>query len=192
MRATVSNDFGFKGMHHDDMKLAFKRLIKIHHPDLGGDTATCQLLNAEFAYWYARAATEHVKAEKTESATDDKKREYYQNHYSVKFAESLEELIRNIYATNIDLLDGIEIDLIGVFVWIRGIKATDKDVQTTIKSLGFTGGFKRHDDGTSEYMWKCTPMLRRFGADPNIDNIERKYGKENKNRRASNGLTVYR
>jgi hypothetical protein len=33
----------------EELKLEYKRLCKIHHPDLGGDTATMQLINAEYA-----------------------------------------------------------------------------------------------------------------------------------------------
>lgn len=193
MRATVSNDFGFKGMHHDDMKLAFKRLIKVHHPDLGGDTATCQLLNAEFAYWYARAATEHVKAEKVaEAQARGKNTEYHENRYTSAFVESLEEMIAWIYSQNIDLMPGISVDVKGVFIWISGIKPEHAEIRNAIKAHGFTGGWKTHDDKTSEYMWKYTPAMRSFGTNHNIDDISRKYGNTNKNRRASNGLTVYR
>lgn len=33
----------------DQLKAEYKRLCKIHHPDLGGDTATMQQINAEYA-----------------------------------------------------------------------------------------------------------------------------------------------
>ena len=33
----------------EELKAEYKRLCKIHHPDLGGDTATMQEINAEYA-----------------------------------------------------------------------------------------------------------------------------------------------
>lgn len=31
----------------DELKREYKRLAKLHHPDVGGDTATMQQINAE-------------------------------------------------------------------------------------------------------------------------------------------------
>lgn len=40
----------FKGINKvEDLKAEYKRLCKIHHPDLGGNTATMQAINAEYA-----------------------------------------------------------------------------------------------------------------------------------------------
>ena len=32
----------------DDLKREYRRLAMLHHPDVGGDTATMQAINAEF------------------------------------------------------------------------------------------------------------------------------------------------
>lgn len=199
MRATVSNDYGFKGMNHEDMKASYKRLVKIHHPDLNPNdresaTERTKILNAEFAYWYSRAATDYVRSEKVAEEKEKgntTKAERHAQYYNESFAELLERLILDVYATNIDMLDGVSVDLKGVFVWISGIKPEHVKERNAIKELGFTGGWKRHDDGTSEYMWKCTPFLKRFGSNNNIDDISRKYGSINKNR-TKYGMTVSR
>jgi hypothetical protein len=193
MRATVSNDYGFAGMNHEDMKASYKRLVKIHHPDLNPNdresaTERTKILNAEFAYYFARAATEYVRNEKVNNADTEEKKEYYRNRYNDVFVESLEAMINEIYSRNIDQIQNVSVDLVGVFIWIAGISWDMKDTQAQVKSLGFQGSYKHHDDGAKEYMWKWTPEIKRFGSNSNIDDIKRKYGTENKNRRGSYGL----
>jgi hypothetical protein len=195
MRA-MTNVYGFQGMNHEDMKKSYRRLALENHPDTNPDdrdgaTERMKILTTEFSYWYARAATDYVRDQKVSEADTDSKKDYYRTRYNDAFISSLEEMINAIYATNIDLITGITVDLVGVFIWIAGIKYDMKDAQQQVRALGFQGSYKYHDDGSKEYMWKWTPMIKRFGADPNIDNIQRKYGAINKNR-TKYGMTVSR
>lgn len=51
----------------DELKREYRRLAMIHHPDVGGDTATMQAINAEFEAAFPRLRMEHNKTAATPS-----------------------------------------------------------------------------------------------------------------------------
>jgi len=167
------------------------------HPDvckelsLEDATRKMQQINAEFAFWYARAASSEVKDRKVNE--NPNKREYYETHYtSATYIDSLEAMIKWILDEGIDYINGISVDIVGVFIWIAGIRYEDADIRAKVKAVGFQGSWKYHDNGDREYMWKWTPEIRRFGSNDNIDDIKRKYGSESVKGRRGNGAMIAR
>lgn len=169
------------------MKKLRRDLSLTWHPDVCSDpnaTKIMQQINAEFAYWYARAASEDVYQEKTAKAASEGKTWDYSKYRKAEYHESLESMINWFFNNGLDRIDTLNADIVGVFIWIGGIKAEDKELRELVKSVGFQGGYKYHDDGTREYMWKWTYEIKRFAANPNIDDIKRRYGSEDvRNRR---------
>lgn len=161
------------------MKAEYKKLVKIHHPDLGGDLETMKKLNNEFSFWYSRAASEEVYTRKTDEQPDKD----YSKYRNSEYISNLESMINWLLGQNLDRFAGVEIDLVGVFIWISGITVEQKEAREIVKAVGFQGSFKKHDDGSSEYLWKWTPEIKRFAANPNIDSIKRTYGSFNQNRK---------
>jgi curved DNA-binding protein CbpA len=161
----------------EEMKIAYRTLVKQYHPDLnkGIDDSFIKQINNEYSFWYARVASKEIYNQKT-SADPSKD---YSKYQSDVFIQSLEDMIREIYSRNLDQIYGITIELMGVFIWIAGIGVEDEEVRNIVKSLGFNGAYKYHNDGTRTYMWKWTYELRRFKADPNIDRIRERYGSQN-------------
>jgi len=95
----------FKGMKTtQEIKDEYRRLAKIHHPDIGGDLRTMQQINAEYAVAMANA----LRAEKP-GQTDAQ----YESAESI--AESIRAAIERIIALN-----GIEIEICGLWVWVSG------------------------------------------------------------------------
>lgn len=183
MPATISTKFFNGRMTADEMKKLYRKLALEWHPDINhapNALEMMKLINAEFSYWYARAATEQVKEEKSQN--NPGKKEYYSQHYSYEFIENLEKMIQWIYDNNIDRMPGLTVDVVGVFIWIAGITPEMNEERAKVKAVGFQGGYKWHDDGSKEYMWKWTPEIKRFKSNPNIDDIKRTYGSERKNR----------
>lgn len=156
----------------EQMKVEYRKLVKIHHPDLGGDLETMKRLNNEFSYWYSRAASNEVYERKTAEQPDKD----YSKYTSQEYIDSLEAMINWLFDQNLDRFDGVQVELIGVFVWISGITFDQKEAREIVKAVGFQGSYKHHDDGSKEYMWKWTPEIKRFSSNPNIDDIRRSYG----------------
>lgn len=174
-------------MSADELKATYRRLVRDLHPDLHPeiDDSKIKTLNNEYAYYYARAASSEVHAAKTEK---DPSKDY-SKYTSASYIESIEAMIAWLIENNVytyETIGDLEedrnsgrlyVDLVGVFIWIGGIGRDDIEIRNTVKSAGFQGSVKFHDDGSREYMWKWTPEIRRFGSNANIDDIYRKYGK---------------
>jgi hypothetical protein len=161
-----------------EMKNEYRNLAKKYHPDLGGDTKTMQEINSQFAYQYARTASKEAYESKTQQSPDKD----YSKYQNDRYINDLEKMIAWIYDNNIDRIQSITVELIGVFIWIGGIRVEDKEVRERIKDVGFQGSWKITDEGDKAYMWKWTPEIKRFKAEDNIDTIRRNYGSQDKKR----------
>ena len=98
----------------EELKKEYHRLARENHPDLGGDTATMQQINAEFEKAAERIASGYTMDDQNaESAAD-----------IAEFASVLNILFG---------LGGIEIELCGTWLWITGSTYAHKDA---IKAAG--------------------------------------------------------
>ena len=174
-RSNVTSQYFNGSMTAETMKKLHRKLVMQYHPYLNKnvDIRIIQTINAEYSYWYARAASEEVYTRKSEENPD--KQEYYQNRYrSREYIDSLENMINWILNNNIDGIDGITVELIGVFIWIGGIKPEDVEIRAKIKNVGFQGSWKI-DGADKVYMWKWTPEIKRFNSEPDINKIRARY-----------------
>ena len=95
----------------NELKTEFKKLAKKFHPDRGGDTATMQEINAQYAE-ALRVISNGMQFEAEE----------------VKIAEDFQKIINELIN-----LEGLIIDLVGNWIWVYGSTVEHKN---TIKSLG--------------------------------------------------------
>jgi len=168
-------------MSADEMKKTYKQLALTWHPDICKDvnaTRIMQEINEAFSYLYARVSSREVYETKS---TENPERDY-SKYTSQAYIDSLEAMINWIYSNNIDRVESITVEIIGVFIWIAGIKPEDKDIREKIKAEGFQGSWKHTDLAESVYMWKWTPEIRRFSGEDNIDKIRKHYGSSNQKR----------
>lgn len=91
----------------DELKKAYKAAAMKYHPDMGGDTATMQAINAEYT-----ARFEVLKRSQNEQAAEDT------TGKTRATAESAGDFIQIINA--LLKLDGLEIELCGRWLWIGG------------------------------------------------------------------------
>lgn len=89
------------------LKIEYKRLCKIHHPDLGGQVEVMQAINAQYSAMLA-----NVDLGKS----------------TVEIEESIMNIIRAA-----SVLHGVRVELCGNWVWLTGETFTWKE---QIKSLG--------------------------------------------------------
>ena len=104
----------------EELKALYRKLAMKHHPDLGGNTETMKSVNNEYD-----ALFEDVKSYRRNA-----KGEVY-----TKETTEAPEHFRDIVDALIKLqMEGVEIELIGSFLWVSGNTKPYKD---EIKELGF-------------------------------------------------------
>src|ERR1043165_10220442 len=86
----------------EEVKATYKRLAKQYHPDCGGDTATMQAINTEYAFACAKILKgENLTAEETDE----------QIRMSEQYRKIIEQIIN---------LAGIVIEVVGHWIWVTG------------------------------------------------------------------------
>ena len=91
----------------DELKKCYKAVAMKYHPDMGGDTATMQAINAEY-----EARFEILKrSQNAQAAEDPTGRTRATSETAGDFIEIINHLLR---------MDGLEIELCGRWLWIGG------------------------------------------------------------------------
>lgn len=178
MSATITNVYEFKGMNANDMKLAYKRLVKKLHPDISGYDSTddMKILNGEFAYWYAIAARDFVYNAKVADKPESRDW-YYSQYHSATYVHDLASAINALLNNKIYTNDLYDVEIVGVFVWIFGVGKEDKMAHSELRGMGFQFKMK-WDEARKESIpaWFYTPNYRRINTNTTRQYMERKYG----------------
>lgn len=88
----------------DALKHEYRRLCKIYHPDLGGDTATMAAINDEYDDAFRRLQSGSTTAQQTAEANE---------------TEETPEAFRAVISQLV-ILAGINIEICGSWVWVTG------------------------------------------------------------------------
>lgn len=89
----------------NELKAEYRRLVMLHHPDCGGDTATMQAINAEHDKVF-----EVLKRKQNVAAQTDPK-----IHVTTETPEEFRLIVEALLRLN-----GIEVELCGSWLWIAG------------------------------------------------------------------------
>jgi hypothetical protein len=115
----------------EDVKVRYRELAKTHHPDIGGNTETMQAINAEYHATLARLDGQES------TGTDGKRHRYtYQREREQAIMDKIAELLRVLPA-------GVEVLLIGLWVWIQGTSREDTETRAALKKAGCSWHGKR-------------------------------------------------
>lgn len=135
----------------EEVKAAYKKLAKQYHPDCGGDTATMQAINTEYAFAC-------VKILKGENLTDEEADE--QIRLSEEYREVIEQIIH---------LAGIVIEVVGNWIWVTG---NTYPVRKQLKDAGLFFASKK-----VAWYYRAEEHRSR-GSGKTLDEIRAKYGSE--------------
>lgn len=146
-------DFFSSSMTVDEIKLEFRRLAKIHHPDLGGDLEEMKRLNAEFedalkGIWRKEGYSEESCENKYQAASE-----------SMAKAHELAAIASTL-----------SVEVCGVWVWVSGDTRTHKDA---LKAAGC-----RWSKDKGAWYWKpdwCRKSSHRVWS---FDEIRSSFGSE--------------
>ena len=134
----------------DEVKAAYRRLAKENHPDCGGDTATMQEINRQYA-----AAVENIK--RTGSAAD-------RAHAAQEVPEEFVAAVNAVVG-----LKGVVLELVGAWLWATGDTRQHKDA---LKAAGYKWASKKK-------AWYWHPIwAASAGSKMSLDQIRDKYGAE--------------
>ena len=138
------------------VKSEYRRLAKLHHPDLGGDTATMQQINAEY---HARLESLHGQ---TNLGTDGREHTYY---YHRDVEQEVMDKISELLALR---LPNVTIELVGTWVWVYG---DTRPVKDQLKAAGCWWHSKRR-----KWYWRRPTSYRREYSGLSFDALRGCYG----------------
>lgn len=135
----------------DEVKSLYKKLAMENHPDRGGDTATMQAINTEYAFACAKLAK---GAGLSDEEADTEIR------LSEEYRRAIEKIIN---------LPGIVIEIVGNWIWVTGNTRPVKDI---LKDAGFYFASKK-----CAWYYRNEAFKTRGNGAP-LEQIRRKYGSE--------------
>jgi len=139
-----------------EIKSLYRRLAMQHHPDHGGDCKTMQEINAQ--YLSALAG----KNESHERGSDGEQHVYY---YNAKDEQAIIDKIAELLHLR---LPGIEVWLIGKWIWVKG---DTRPVKDALKAAGL----RWHGERLAWY-WKPYSGYTHYNKDIDFDGLARTYG----------------
>ena len=137
----------------DELKKEYRRLVMIHHPDHGGDTATMQAINAEHDALFEALKAKHNA-------------EHDEDHQTTETPEEFREIIEALLR-----MDGVEVELCGSWLWIGGNTRAHKD---DLKAAGC-----RWSSSKKLWYWRHAEDAQRWHRGRStIGEIRTKYGSQ--------------
>ena len=127
------------------------KLLKINHPDNGGDTETCKAINIEYDF-----LLERLPKDDSGKTAENMKQE-------IKIDQALREVLNVIIR-----FDGLNIEIVGSWIWCDGNSYPYKE---TLKECGFQWSRARKK-------WHYTPYESGWhkGQKKDFNEIRNKYG----------------
>lgn len=150
----------------DELKKEYRRLAMIHHPDHGGDTATMQAINGEYAETFARLKNQHNAAADEAHQTTETPEE---------FIAIISQLLR---------IPGLIVELCGSWLWITGETYAVRD---QLKAAGC-----RWSSSKKAWYWHHPEEGHRWHkGTATMSDIRTKYGSQTyKGRTAAEAITA--
>ena len=112
----------------EQLRKQYKDLLKKHHPDNGGNLSDMQEINSEYDRLFKVLKNRHESkaADNNESNT---KTDFNNMKYDFSEDAKLREVLQQIIT-----FEGINIEIVGCWIWVDGNTYGYKD---TLKSIGF-------------------------------------------------------
>ena len=142
----------------EEIKIRYRALARQHHPDLGGNEETMKAVNN--AYESALKGCDG----QTSQGTDGKPHTY---RYNQEREKEIMDAIQSLLGLK---MSDVNIDLIGLWVWVTGDTKPHKD---ELKKLGCRWHSKR-----GCWYWKPEGLGGGWRSSGSLDDLASKYGCE--------------
>lgn len=141
----------------EEIKRQYKKLAMENHPDRGGNTATMQDINAQYA--------EALRRSDGQKSTDSAGQEHTYT-YNAQTEQEIIDKIAELIAAGV--AESCEIALIGTWIWITG---DTRPIKETLKATGCIWHAKRLC-----WYWQNSPYRHRYSRNADLDDLATKYG----------------
>ena len=139
-----------------EIKKLYRQLAMENHPDMGGETATMQEINAAYHQALNRSDGQ------TSKGFDGKDHTYY---YNQEVEQAVMDKINELLGLK---LEGIEIHLVGVWVWVDG---DTWPVKAELTSVGMSWHGKR-----KKWCWHSKGSRSRYNKSASFGDLQQMYG----------------
>lgn len=154
----------------DDLKVSYRAAALKYHPDMGGDTATMQAVNAEYA-----ARFEVLKRSQNERAAEDTTGTA---HVTTEAPNDFIDIINALLH-----MDGLTVELCGRWLWIGG---NTKEHKEELKAAGC-----RWSSAKKLWSWHhAEDGARWHRGNKSMQQIRNKYGSERFNARNTDAAAL--
>lgn len=144
----------------EELRKQYKELLKIHHPDNGGNVSEMQEINSEYDRMFKILKDQHENNNADQANTNT---DYNNMKYDFAEDEKLREMLNKIIH-----FDGIDIELVGAWIWVSGNTYACKK---QLKELGFKWASQK-----KMWYWHSEVFQKKSRKTLSMDDIRNYYG----------------
>ena len=145
------------------LRKQYKELLKLHHPDNGGNLEVMQEINAEYDKLFKILKDQH---ENGNTDQNHAKSNYNNMKYDFAEDEKLREMLNKIIH-----FKGIDIELVGAWIWVSGNTYAHKK---ELKELSFKWASQK-----KMWYWHSEVFRKKSRKTLSMDDIRNYYGSTN-------------
>ena len=112
----------------EELRRQYKELLKVYHPDNGGNVSDMQEINAEYDQLFKVLKDRHENKSADNNA-NNAKADFNNMKYDFTEDQKLREVLQRIIT-----FEGINIEIVGCWIWVGGNTYEYKDA---LKEIGF-------------------------------------------------------
>lgn len=148
----------------EELRKQYKELLKKYHPDNGGSEEITKSVNAEYDQLFKVLKDRHEsKSADGQKDTSNAKSDYSANMYDWENDQALREMLQRVIN-----FDGIEIEIVGQWIWISGNTYTYKK---DLKNVGFKWASQK-----KQWYWHSEAFRKRSHRTLSMEDIRNYYG----------------
>lgn len=145
----------------EQLRKQYRDLLKIHHPDNGGNVSDMQEINAEYDRLFKALKDKHDSTQ--QNNTNNTESTYNKNMYDWENDKALREVLQKIIN-----FDGIEILICGQWLWISGNTYAYKK---ELKEFGFKWASQK-----KMWYWRSETFRKKSRKTLSMEEIQSYYG----------------
>lgn len=145
----------------EELRRQYKELLKKHHPDNGGMVSEMQEINAEYDSLFKVLKDKHEQS--ADNSMNNAGSRNTDSAYDWENDKALREILQKIIC-----FDGIEIEIIGQWIWVSGNTFAHK---AELKETGFKWASQK-----KQWYWKSETYQKKSHKALSMDDIRNYYG----------------
>ena len=144
----------------EQLRKLYKELLKLHHPDNGGNVSEMQEINSEYDRMFKILKDQHENNNTNQANINT---DYNSMKYDFAEDEKLRDMLNKIIHFN-----SIDIELVGAWIWLSGNTYAHKK---ELKELGFRWASQK-----KMWYWHSEAFRKKSHKTLSMDDIRNYYG----------------